>query len=206
MAFNREDRYVGSTDIPLTDLGIDQAQRLATRLQAEPIAACYTSPLSRALCTAEVICASHGIQPETLPEAQEIGYGQWEGLTIPEMQAQNAALYTDWRQDPSAISPPGGETLASVGERTTRLLQQIRASHLPPGEGEAGTVLLVSHKTTIRLIICQVLGIGLNQYKQIGQSNAALNKLSHGVIGWRVDFVNDCSHLSDEKRFAIPSL
>ena len=83
--WNAEGRLCGSSDIPLSPIGQQQAQRLAQRLRSVPLAAIYSSPLRRTRQTAETIAALHNLPVHPVPELSEIDYGDWEGMAVDEL-------------------------------------------------------------------------------------------------------------------------
>src|SRR5512139_3805892 len=147
-----EDRFAGSTDVELSDLGRHQVQCLAKRLADDHIAAVYTSPLRRTAATAEIIAAPHGLAPILRDGLREIDNGRWEGLRRADVEAQFADEYAAWEEDPYIFAPAGGESGISVLARALPVIREIVLQH----DGE--NVALVSHKATIRLIISSLLG------------------------------------------------
>src|ERR1700694_5126960 len=128
-AWNRERRYQGWRDIPLSAEGLVQAEAAARELKEHTFAAVYASPLRRARDTAAVIAALHGLEVETDPAFQELGFGRWEGLTLDEARTRDAALYEGWINTPHLVSPPEGESLVQARERVLAGLERLRAGH-----------------------------------------------------------------------------
>jgi ribonuclease H / adenosylcobalamin/alpha-ribazole phosphatase len=146
-----EKRYAGTTDVPLTALGVRQAAAVAERLAAgagpETIVA---SPLLRARTTADAVAARCGV-PVVLDEGlRETDFGAWEGLTFAEVRERWPAELAAWLADP-AVAPPGGESFAVVADRVTDALGRILDSY-------AGQrVLVVSHVTPIKTLVTAAL-------------------------------------------------
>ena len=153
-AWNRERRYQGWTDTPLSAEGLIQAEAAARELTEHAFAAVYASPLRRALDTAAVIAAPHGLEVETDPAFKELHFGRWEGLTLDEARARDAALYHGWANTPHLVSPPGGEGLVEARERVLAGLERLRAGH------QDETVCLVAHGIPVRILILEALGSG----------------------------------------------
>src|ERR1700674_421178 len=151
-AWNRERRYQGWTDTPLSPEGLVQAEAAARELKEHTFAAVYSSPLRRALDTAAVIAAPHGLEVETDPAFRDLGFGQWEGLTLDEARARDAVLHADWAKMPHLVSPPNGESLATARERVLAGLERLRAGHADE------TVCLVAHGIPVRILILEALG------------------------------------------------
>jgi len=185
-----EDRFAGSSDVPLSDEGVEQARRLGERLKAEPIAAVYCSDMHRAMRTADAIARPHGLQLITRPALREIDHGQWEGLVHDDVEQRFAEQYKRWDEDPLLSPPPGGESGLSVLTRALPALARIVDDH------PAQTVAVVSHKATNRLLLCAIMGIEPRYYRaRIGQDLACLNVIEFRThANGRVVLLNDTSH------------
>ena len=184
------DRLSGASDIDLAAEGRRQASCLAQRLARQPIAALYSSPLRRTVETATLVGRPHGLTPILAAGLREIDYGQWEARRRRDVQAEYAAAFAAWEADPLTLAPPGGETGRAVLARALPALQSIAANH------PTQTIAVVSHKTTIRLMLCGLLGIDPRGYRaRLDQSPACLNILdwdeTHGA---RLILFNDVSH------------
>ena len=185
-----EDRFAGAVDAPLSDEGRAQARALGARLAKEPLAAVYASPMSRAMETARLATEGRGLETTILPELGEIAHGRWEGKTREEVKQAWPAEYARWSLDPFTFAPAGGETGLSVLARALPALLAIVARH------PDSTVLVVSHKATIRLTIGHFLGVELRGYRdRLDQSPCGLNVLAVKPSGEaRVVLFNDVSH------------
>lgn len=185
-----EDRYAGSTDVPLSDAGRAHARALAARLAGEPLAAAYASPMSRARDTAELIVEGRGLPVVTVPELRETDHGHWEGRTREQIRAETPDEYTRWERDPFTFAPSGGETGLQVLARALPSFLTIVQRH------PAGAVLVVSHKATIRLVIGQLLGVELRGYRdRLDMSPCGLNILDmKSGAEARLVLFNDVSH------------
>ncbi|HUK63507.1 MAG TPA: histidine phosphatase family protein [Dongiaceae bacterium] len=120
-----EDRFAGSTDAPLSQRGRAQAGRLARRLAGEPVAAVIASPLGRALDTARILAAPHGLEVETRAELREIDHGRWETLTRREVGERYPDEMAMWEADPFTFAPHGGESGLAVTARALPALLAI---------------------------------------------------------------------------------
>ena len=185
-----EDRFAGSSDVQLGDEGRMQAERLAQRLATGSIAAIYASPLLRAQETATILARPHDMTVTALDDLREIAHGRWEGLRREEAATMYPEEYAAWEHDPFNFAPAGGESGERVLERGVRAFREIVVAH--PGE----TVLVVSHKATIRLIIAHVLGIDPRGYRdRLDQQPACLNTIDMYPDGsGRLILMNDVSH------------
>ena len=185
-----EDRFAGATDAPLSDEGRAQARRLAARLTSETISAVYASPLGRTVETAKVLAMPHGLEVQTRPELREISHGRWEQLTRHEVDERFPEEAAAWDEDPYTFAPEGGESGLAVTARALPALLAIVRAH--PGQ----SVLVVSHKATIRLLLSSLLGFDPRRYRDnLDQSPAALNIVDfRDPVRARLSLFNDTSH------------
>jgi probable phosphoglycerate mutase len=188
-----EDRYAGAgIDAPLSEEGRAQVERLGARLAGEKLAAVYCSPLGRARDTARAVASPHGLEPLERAALREIHHGRWEGMTRAEIQARYADEYAAWVADPFAFAPEGGETGAAVLARALPAFAAIARAH-------AGQrVAVVSHKGTLRLVACALLGIDPREYRdRLEQSPAGLDVLDwDGASPPRLVAWNDVAHVT----------
>jgi probable phosphoglycerate mutase len=185
-----EDRFAGSSDVPLSDDGRGQAHRLGLRLRDEPIVAVYCSDMVRARDTAAEVARPRGLEPVLRPALREMHHGSWEGLVHKDVETRFAAQYRAWDADPLLSPPPGGESGLSVLARALPELARIVIDH--PSQ----TVAVVSHKATNRLLLCAVLGIDPRLYRaRVAQDLACLNVIEfRGPSQGRVVLMNDTAH------------
>lgn len=191
-----EDRFAGSTDVELSDEGRRQARCLAERLASEPIRAVFASPLSRTVETARLIAAPHGLPAQLEPDLREIDHGHWEGLTRSEVEERFAGEYAAWERDPLLVAPQGGEPGMAVMARAVPVVHRLVQ------EAAGGSLVLVSHKATIRLILAMLLGIDARGYRdRLDQSPACLNVLDFkDPVRARLMLYNDTSHYAARPR------
>jgi broad specificity phosphatase PhoE len=187
---NADDRFAGSTDVPLSDQGRLQVTRLSARLEAAPITAAYSSPMRRTLETAAVVAAPHGLAVTTVDALREIDHGRWEGERRADVQREYPDEYAAWERDPYTCAPLGGESGVHVLERALPALHDIVQRHA------GGSVLVVSHKGTNRLMIASLLGFDIRGYRdRLEQLPACLNLLDfNGPGNVRLVLLNDVSH------------
>ena len=170
--WNRKNSYVGSTDIPLNATGRSQAMQVAEHLKDKKISAVYSSNLMRARVTAEIIAEKFGIPVTGVPAFQEVDYGEWEGLSESEIKERYQDIYARWREDPVGINAPNGESFGELRDRAYPAFIRIAEAH--PDDN----VVVVAHKSTNRVLLCRLLGIDVNLYRQIAQENACINTIS----------------------------
>lgn len=185
-----EDRFAGAVDVELSDAGRDQARSLGARLASLEIAGIFASPLGRTMETARLIAAPHRIDVTPVPDLREIAHGRWEGKTRAEVEHEFAQEYTRYEHDPFSFSPLGGETGLQVIARALPAVLRLVEQH------QGSTVVIVSHKATIRLLISSLLGFDSRKYRdRLDQSPAALNILDFKDVDHaRLTLFNDTSH------------
>jgi broad specificity phosphatase PhoE len=158
--FSRDDTFCGSgLDPELTADGRKMAQLFADSYKATPWRAIYCSPLRRGVTTAEPLATAIGMRPQLRSELVEIAYGKWEGSTRDEVTRDFHDDYIAWLADPAWHAPTGGESATAIARRGLQLIEEIRANQ------EDGNVLIVSHKATIRIILCGLLGIDVGRFR-----------------------------------------
>lgn len=193
-AWNVERRFLGRTDIPLDDVGIDQAARLGRRLAGTPLAAVWSSPLARARQTAAAI--GHAL-PEARriePGLMEMDMGELEGLSGAAFVERYPDLVVAWRDQPHAVRIPGGEVLSDVQARGLAALERIAATVLP---GE--TVAVVTHQLVLATVVCHHSGASLATFRTFMHRNTGITtlELSSGepARSTRVLTFDDAAHL-----------
>jgi broad specificity phosphatase PhoE len=197
-----EDRFAGATNVELSAEGKAQAQSLAVRLAGEKIAAVYASPLTRTMDTARIVAAPHALAVEARDGLREISHGRWEELTRREVESRYSDEYAAWEEDPYTFAPQGGESGLSVTARALPVVRDIVLAH-------AGqSVVILSHKATIRLLLCSLLGIDSRGYRdRLDQSPACLNVLDFlSPVRVRLMLYNDTSHYAVAPRRDVQSL
>ena len=144
---------------PLTAEGLEMANCVAAAHAKTAWQAIYSSPLLRTVSTAQIVAAPHGLQPILDDGLKEIGFGAWEGKTAEAVNMEFHDDYIRWMADPAWCPPTGGETATVIASRALPVIERIRAE-IPKGE-----VLVVSHKATIRILLCQLLGIDVGRFR-----------------------------------------
>jgi probable phosphoglycerate mutase len=191
-----EDRFSGSVGVDLSDEGREQVRRLAERIASDGIAAVYCSPLGRTVETAALLAAPHRLDPIHRDGLREISHGRWEGLTRREVEERYSEEYASWEADPFTFAPQDGESGLGVLARSLPVVREIVVAH--PNE----TVLVVSHKATLRLILSSLLGFDARGYRdRLDQSPACLNVVDFkDPVRARLMLFNDISHYQDTPR------
>lgn len=188
--WNRVERFRGRADIELDEVGMKQAEATAGRIGEWQVSAVYSSPLRRALNTAEVLARRFDLEVQLLPGIIDIDYGEWQGLSPDEAAAKDGALYSRWLKSPHKAKFPGGESLAGVRERAASAVDSLITRH--PRE----TIALVSHKVVCQILILSLLGVDNSHFWQIAQDVCAVNlfEIRGGVPSALL--LNDTCHLN----------
>jgi broad specificity phosphatase PhoE len=193
-AWNREGRYQGRTDIPLSETGQTQVRALGERLKSVEIKIAYASPLSRAKNTADAILAGRTTPLWLEPGLLEISHGDWEGQLASDVEISHAEMFGVWRTRPGRTSPagPNAETLGDVETRAWAVLDRI-CDQLTGDE----TALIAAHDAVNRVLLCRVMGLPLERIWSFRQAPASLNVLSGPSIAeLQVVRLNDAEHVA----------
>jgi broad specificity phosphatase PhoE len=191
--YNETDRLQGRIDNPLNGKGRGEVDRLAARLKNEPIDAFFSSPLKRAMETADIINRCHGRPLTVIPEFSEIDLGDWEGQAYSLVREQFPETHQRWISDPD-FPVPGGESFNAVCARAETGLEKVLAN------GQQ-TVLIAGHASVNRAILGNLMRIDPAQARLFRTGNAALSRLllmENSCSRWVVvDFWNSTTHLED---------
>jgi alpha-ribazole phosphatase len=181
-------RYKGSIDVPLSENGIRQMEKLSACLAKEInnssnhpfpsflkerkgrlLKAVYCSHLSRAVKSADLIAKPYCLEPVIVPALRERNFGIWEGMSFDEIKEKYPEEFTAWAGNPLEFSPMEGESTVEVKDRVINALNEIIQNH----GGER--IAIVSHGGVIRIILCYILGVPLENIFRFEQDYAALN-------------------------------
>lgn len=155
-------------DVHLNDHGKQQAQRLAEVLCKAPLKALYSSPLERAVETAQPLAQMLGLEIQLAPGLVELGYGDWQGRTL--KQLSRFRLWKVVQEKPSEMRFPGGESFIEVRDRAVAEIERIVAAH-----EEKDLVACFSHGDIIRLAVSHFLGMPLDVFQRIGADPASIS-------------------------------
>jgi len=192
-AASRENRFSGSSDPPLTAVGEAMAQAFAQAYASLKWDAIYSSPMLRARQTSDALRRLTGVQVVIEDGLKEIDYGEWEGLRHDEVKLRWLKAFEYWADDVASRGTPGGETAFHVAARAMRVVEAIRSRH------QRGNVLLVSHKATLRVITCALLGLDVRLFRErIAQPVAAVTMFAVTGTTALLTLLGDRTHLSEE--------
>jgi alpha-ribazole phosphatase len=194
-----EKRYKGSIDVPLSEKGARQIERVSAFIlqdvqrRSDPpsppelLKAVYCSDLKRAIKSAEIIASPYSLDPVKVPALRERNFGIWEGMSFDEIRKKHPEEFDAWAGNPLQFSPMQGESTIAMKERVIDAFKNIIGNH------KGDCIAIVSHGGVNRIILCHTLGISLENIFRVEQDYAALNilefwdrypvvKLMNGVI------------------------
>jgi broad specificity phosphatase PhoE len=189
-AMSVQKRYAGRSDVPLTETGLRQAVAAAKRLASAGLGVIVTSPLQRAVQTAQEVAMATGAAVVTDDGFRETDFGAWEGLTFAEVRERWPDEVTAWLADPD-VAPPGGESFTEVSKRVTEALHRVLADRAHQ------TVLIVSHVTPIKTLVAAALLAPPPALYRMHLDLAALSEIDWYADGPAVlRSFNDTAHLT----------
>jgi broad specificity phosphatase PhoE len=158
--FSRDNVFCGAgLDPELTPDGLAMAQAFAVAYQSTVWSAVFASPLRRTIATAQPLCDAAGLTMELRDDLKEIHYGKWEGQSVEAINREYHDDYIRWSADPAWNAPTGGEPAVAIARRALRVVEEIRQRY------NSGNILVVSHKATIRILLCGLLGIDVGRFR-----------------------------------------
>jgi len=192
--WNKEKIFRGRIDVPLDNVGIRQVNAIAKRiLSSFEINTIYSSPLIRALMTAQAIAKPLNLNIKIDDRLIDFNFGEWQGLSLEKVKEKYSLLYHKWTTEPHLTEIPGGENLNSVRTRITKLLNEII-------EKEQGDIAIVSHRIVNKVIICTTLSLDNSYFWKIKQDVAAINVIEYNDGIFIISSLNDTCHLMTLKQ------
>jgi len=188
--WNQVERFRGQADVPLDETGLAQAEVTAHRVAAEwyPVAI-YSSPLSRAVRTAEAIARYFDLPVQIHHGLTDINYGQWQGLTPDEAKERWPKIVDAWYRTPTTVHIPGGETLSHLRVRVMEAIRELAARH------QGTTIIVVGHTVVNRAILLGLLGLSNHYFWRLRQDTCAINVLDVDDEDFTLVSMNDTCHL-----------
>jgi len=187
--WNRQQVFRGRAEIPLSEIGVRQAEALAQRLSSEHISALYCSPLGRASLTAQLIGAPHQISPHPVEDLTDFDYGEWSGKSRPEVAQRWPDLLRQWETEPHLVQMPGGEMLEEARQRAVGAVRGLLSRH------SGSTVAAISHRVITKLLLCDFLGLGNEAFWRLWQDTCCLNIIDAEGARVVIRAINDTGHL-----------
>ena len=187
--------HTGNLDVELTAEGREMAEDFAEAYRSLPWVAVFTSPMRRAKDTAKPLCDAVGMGMQSRDGLKEISYGEWEGKTPAEVNREFHDDYVSWLADAGWNRPTGGERGVDVARRSSVVMEEIERMH------PEGNVLVVSHKATLRIALCSLLGIDVAHYRdRLSMPVASLSVVEMTGQGPLLKSLGDRSHLRPSLR------
>lgn len=195
-ASSRDNVFCGAgLDPELTPEGYKMAEEFATVYSHTPWKAIYTGPLRRTIDAATPIAQAAGIPLQVRDELKEINYGAWEGKTVEQVDREYHDDHTRWLADPAWNAPTGGETAIALATRALNFVEDVARNFTD------GNVLAVSHKATIRVALCGLLGIDVGRYRyRLGCPVGSLSVVEFAAHGPMLHRLADRAHLDSRLR------
>jgi len=187
------ERFRGRAEVELDDKGIKQAGATAARLAQWEAAAIYSSPLKRALSTANILAEPLKLQVQPTEGLIDIDYGRWQGLSLKEAAEDDSKLYKLWLKSPHLVTFPQGESLEQVKKRVVSAVESLVPQH--PGQ----SIVLVSHKVVCKVLFCSLLGLDTSHFWELQQDPCAINLVEVGENAVAIVSLNDNCHLKELK-------
>ncbi len=189
---NREGLFRGRCDFPLNEVGIKQAEALSEELKDVEFSAIYTSPLSRAYKTAEIVAQRHGLVPVVEEGFNNIKLGEWEGKPKDEIKRSYPEEWKLWIKTPEKLKLPESESIPQVKERAFKALKKVIAENL------GKTIAVVSHRAVLKPLIAAILRIPEPYFWSIHVDTASYSIVTYNEQrGFCLTLLNQTKHLKD---------
>lgn len=182
-SFKKEKRYIGWQDVALSDVGLAQAQKWADYFSVAALKNICCSDLTRCLETARIIGARCSLEPSAFSELREIHLGQWDGQRFETIQSRDPTAFLERGDRIADFRPPGGESFRDLQKRVWPVFKKIVQHSLSP-------TLIVTHAGVIRVLLCRILGMPLENLFSIGQAHGALNIIDVRPKYWSLHAIN----------------
>jgi broad specificity phosphatase PhoE len=194
--WNVEKIYRGRTDVNLDEVGIKQAELLGNYLSNWELEAIYSSPLRRALDTANIIARYQQPSVHIADGLIDFDYGEWQSLSEQEAKRLYPALHNEWHNSPHTVKMPGGESLEDVRSRAIEVVNDVVSRY-------QGSVILVSHRVVNKVLICSLLGLGNSHFWNIHQDVGGITIFNYVDGRFVLTSHNDTSHLRELQKSAL---
>jgi len=193
--FSMSRGFCGALDVDLTDFGYEMAQAFADEYKSLDWEAIYCSPMKRTQATATPISKATGLELKLREGLRECNYGEWEGKSKEEVRQAFQSDNYHWMTEPAWNPPTGGETAVEIRNRAMAVIAEIEETYTE------GNVLVVSHRTTLRIVLCSLLGIDLGRYRdRLDYPAASLSVVKFGKYGPLLERMGDRGYMSPELR------
>jgi len=195
-AWNVEKVYRGRTDVNLDEVGIKQAELLGKHLSNWELQAIYSSPLRRAIDTANIIARYQKIGIQIAEGLIDFDYREWQSLSEQTVKNLYPTLHDEWHNNPHKVRMPGGESLEDVKKRAIKVVDGVLSEY-------QGSVLLVSHRVVNKVLICSLLGLGNSYFWNIKQDVSGITIFNYVDGRFVLTKHNDTSHLKELQKSVL---
>lgn len=189
--WNKNKKFRGQIDVKLNSRGIEQAKAVAKVLLNSKIDAIYSSPLSRATKTAKIIANDHSKDVKVVNGFIDINFGKWQGLSKNEVIEKYNKIYNDWCKNPHKVKFIDGECLDDVKKRAISALNILLQKHIDE------TIVIVSHRVVLKVLICALLGLDNSHFWRIKQDICAVTTFEYLDNKFILTLLNDTCHLKE---------
>ena len=194
--WNIEKIYRGRADVNLDEIGIRQAQLLGKYLSNCKLEAIYSSPLRRAMDTANIVACYQKIRVNIAPGLIDFDYGEWQSLPEQEAKRLYPTLHNEWHNNPHKVRMPGGESLEDVRRRAIKVADAILSKY-------QASVVLVSHRVVNKVLICSLLGLDNSYFWTIKQDVGGITIFNYVDERFVLTRHNDTSHLKELEKTVL---
>jgi broad specificity phosphatase PhoE len=185
--------YRGRADIALDEVGIKQAELLGKYLSELKLDAIYSSPLRRALDTANIVARYQNVGLQVTNGLMDFDYGEWQGLPDRKVRMLYPALHSQWHANPHLVKMPGGESLDDVKVRALDVVNEAVSKH-------TGSVVLVSHRVVNKVLMCSLLGLDNSHFWHIRQDVGGITIFNYANGCFILTKHNDTSYLKGMRK------
>jgi broad specificity phosphatase PhoE len=193
--WNKEEIFRGRNDVPLNEIGRKQADRVGARFAGRSIDLIVSSPLARALQTAEAIGRTTGKTVRPMEDLTDMSFGAWEGLSLKEVENRHPGDLAIWRESPQKLHVEGGETLMQVRQRLSQTLATVSS------DASRQTIVVVTHRVICKLIVLHCLGIGNDHFWDMRFDPCSVTLMEYTGDRAGLVFSNDTCHLEDGQAY-----
>jgi phosphoserine phosphatase len=188
--WNKDEVFRGRKDVPLNERGQQQAEVVGRYFQGKAVDRIVSSPLMRAVQTAQSISHTTGVPIEAWSEFTDIDFGIWEGLSLREVEERYPAELAVWRTSPKNLKIEAGETLAAVEDRISEGLKILC-------NGQEGAVVILTHRVICKLIVLTCLKMGAEHFWDMKYDPGSITLLKKKDHAFALVFSNQTCHLMD---------
>lgn len=193
--YSQEGAYCGTLDAELTPEGHEMAKAFADAYGSIDWTDVYVSPMKRTIATAQPLCDAIGLPMQIRDGLKEINYGAWEKQDQDYVKQHHEQDYIRWMTEPAWNAPTGGETAVQIANRALAVIAEIDAKY------NDGNILIVSHKATIRIIICSLLGMDIGRYRdRVNALAGSVSIIKFATYGPMLEALGDRHYMPQDLR------